>query len=73
MSSMLIIFTLFIFTFSFSEHGGKWMFMVWVCMLYFCVGGLFAVLPTYTDSCFGHKYFGTIYGMVFTAVSMERG
>lgn len=69
MSIMLFLFIVFISTFSLSEYGKQIMFMIWVCALYFCVGGAFAVLPTYTDSCFGHRYFGTLYGLVFTSVS----
>lgn len=45
------------------------MFMVWVCALYWCIGGVFAMIPTFTDKTFGSEYFGTIYGLVFTAVS----
>ena len=67
MSMMLLLFIVFISTFSLSEYGKQIMF--WVCVLYFCIGGAFAVLPTYTDSCFGHRYFGTLYGLVFTSVS----
>ena len=44
------------------------MFMVWVCALYWCIGGVFAMIPTFTDKSFGSEYFGTIYGLVFTAV-----
>ena len=43
--------------------------MLWVCMLYFCIGGAFAVFPAYTHLCFGSKYFGSIYGMAFSSIS----
>ena len=69
MSIMLAIFTVFISTFCLSKVGGEWMFMLWVCCMYFCIGGAYALLPTYTDECFGHTYFGANYGMVFTSVS----
>lgn len=69
MSIMMSFFTVFVCTFCLTKFGGGWMFMVWVCALYFCIGGAYALLPTYTDECFGHKCFGTNYGMVFTSVS----
>ncbi|KNB43901.1 oxalate:formate antiporter [Blastocystis sp. subtype 4] len=68
MGSMLCLFCVFIGTFNFTKVGGKWMFMVWVCALYWCIGGVFAMIPTFTDKSFGSEYFGTIYGLVFTAV-----
>lgn len=71
MSMMLALFITFICTFSLTQYGKQAMFMVWVCVLYFCIGGAFAILPTHTDSCFGHRYFGTLYGFVFTAVSRD--
>ena len=69
MGSMLCLFCVFIGTFNFTKVGGKWMFMVWVCALYWCIGGVYAMIPTFTDKSFGSEYFGTIYGLVFTAVS----
>lgn len=69
MGLMVLLFGIFISTFCLTKMGGEWMFMVWVCCMYACIGGAFALLPTYTDDCFGHKYFGSNYGMVFTSVS----
>ena len=50
---------------------GKGMFFVWVCGLFFCVGGLFALFPTATARSFGSKYFATNYGILFTANSFS--
>ena len=69
MGLMVLLFGIFISTFFLTKMGGEWMFMIWVCCMYACIGGAFALLPTYTDDCFGHKYFGSNYGMVFTSVS----
>ena len=66
---MLMGFCVFIGTFSLSKFGGKWMFLVWVCGLYGCIGGSFAMVPTYVDRTFGSEYFGTIYGLTFTSIS----
>ncbi|KAK8804570.1 hypothetical protein WA588_004780, partial [Blastocystis sp. NMH] len=68
MGSMLMGFCVFIGTFSLSKFGGKWMFLVWVCGLYGCIGGAFAMVPTYVDRTFGSEYFGTIYGLTFTSI-----
>ena len=69
MGSKLMGFCVFIGTFSLSKFGGKWMFLVWVCGLYGCIGGAFAMVPTYVDRTFGSEYFGTIYGLTFTSIS----
>ena len=53
MGSMLMGFCVFIGTFSLSKFGGKWMFLVWVCGLYGCIGGAFAIyelLPAFITS-----------------------
>lgn len=69
MSMMLLIFAVFVGTFAFTPENCKWCFMLWVCVLYFCIGGAFAVFPAYTDYCFGSKYFGSIYGLAFSSIS----
>lgn len=54
-----------------SVAAGKGMFFVWVCGLFFCVGGLYALFPTATARSFGSKYFATNYGILFTANSLS--
>lgn len=42
----------------------------YVCLIYFCIGGMFALFPTTTANTFGQKYFSVIYGMIFTSQSI---
>lgn len=65
---MFVLFILFISTFCLTKMGGKWMFLVWVCVIYFCIGAPAPLFPTFTNQSFGPKYFGVIYGLAFTAL-----
>ncbi|KAK8811348.1 hypothetical protein WA158_003082 [Blastocystis sp. Blastoise] len=49
-----------------SEQGGKYLFFIWVCLLYFTIGGNFALFPAYTSRSFGTLYMSTNYGWIFT-------
>lgn len=64
MSSLLL-------TFYASVMAGKWMFFVWVCGLFFCVGGLFTLFPTAVARSFGSRHFAINYGILFTANSVS--
>lgn len=46
---------------------GQWMYLVWVCALFFCVGGVFSLFPAGVSSCFGQKYLGINYGILFSS------
>lgn len=61
----------FVLTFYATVIVGKVMFTVWVCVLFFCVGGIFSLFPTAAARSFGSKYFGTNYGILFTANSLS--
>ena len=70
---MTIIFTLFmsfVASLYYSQYGGQWLFLIWICGIYCCVGGGATILPTYVDECFGHKHFGMNYGVAFTSMSI---
>jgi MFS family permease len=45
----------------------EWMFIVWVWVFYFCVGGVFTLMPTGVTRWYGLEYAAINYGMVFTA------
>ena len=62
MSSLLL-------TFYASVVVGKGMYFVWVCGLFFCIGGILSVFPTAIARLFGSKYFATNYGILYTASS----
>ena len=57
-----LLFTLFITT-----AGGHWMFLFWMCGLYFCIGGNFSLFPASIARSFGQKYVGVNYGLLFTS------
>ena len=46
---------------------GKGMFFVWVCAIFFCIGGYFSLFPSISTSLFGSKYSSMNYGFLFTA------
>eukprot|EP00922_Rhytidocystis_sp_ex-Travisia-forbesii_P047079 GHVS01070166.1.p1 GENE.GHVS01070166.1~~GHVS01070166.1.p1 ORF type:complete len:578 (+),score=54.94 GHVS01070166.1:73-1806(+) len=47
--------------------GGEGVFWLWVGLLYFCIGGLFVMLPAVTACTFGQKHFSSNYGAMYTA------
>ena len=59
--------TVFLLTFYTSSLGGKEMYFIWVCIIFFCVGGNFSVFPTAVARCFGLKYVSINYGLLFTS------
>lgn len=44
----------------------KYLFLIGVCLIYFCYGGNYAVYPTHTVRLFGHELGSKIYYLVFT-------
>lgn len=44
----------------------KWMFGVFICFIYTCVGGIYAMYPFYTNTTFGPKYMVPNYGAMFS-------
>lgn len=65
------IMSTFVLTFYATVMVGKAMFFIWVCVLFFCVGGIFSLFPTAAARSFGSKHFGTNYGLLFTANSLS--
>eukprot|EP00118_Oscarella_pearsei_P015609 m.141592 g.141592 ORF g.141592 m.141592 type:complete len:461 (+) comp38348_c1_seq13:61-1443(+) len=65
--SMASIFTALIFSFHLAAIGGKPVFALWVCLLFFCIGGPYALFPAATVQAFGQSHFASIYGLVFTS------
>lgn len=54
-----------------TEYGGKPMFFIWICAIFFTFSGNFALFPTATARAFGSKYVGPNYGIVFTSVALS--
>ena len=46
---------------------GKYLYAVWVILIYLCVAGNFIMLPLGISRAFGHKFFAANYGLVFSA------
>ena len=68
---LIAVMTTFVLTFYATIMVGRVMFTVWVCVLFFCVGGIFSLFPTAAARSFGSKHFGTNYGILFTANSLS--
>lgn len=47
--------------------GVKAIFFIWVCAVFFCVGGIFVLFATGVARSYGPKYFGVNYGLFFSA------
>ncbi len=67
--SMMIMFLIqgFLMITFFFTNGSTAFFLIWVCSIYFCFGGNFAMFPTATNDLFGTKNLGENYGVVFTS------
>ena len=64
---MAAVMTMFMLTFYSTMLGGKVMYFIWVCVIFFCVGGNFSLFPTAVGRAFGIKYAPVNYGMLFTS------
>lgn len=53
-------------TLYFSEFGGKALYAVWICAIFFSFCGNFVLLPTASAQCFGTKYSSKNYGLLMT-------
>ncbi|XP_041483300.1 oxalate:formate antiporter-like [Lytechinus variegatus] len=62
---------IFILTLVAAQYGGKAMFFIWICGIFFTFSGNFALFPTATARAFGSKYVGPNYGIVFTSVALS--
>lgn len=59
--------TILMLTFYSTILGGKIMYFVWVCVIFFCVGGNFSLFPTAIGRAFGLRYAPINYGLLFTS------
>lgn len=64
LSGVMTIFTLTLYA---STEGGKAMFFIWVCIIFFCIGGNYSLFPTAVGRAFGLKYVSVNYGLLFTS------
>lgn len=68
MSTVVGFIAIMSFTFYFVRT--EWLYMVYVCGIYMCIGGNYAVTPTEVAMGFGQKNFGLLYGLVLTSQSI---
>ena len=61
------VMTIFLSTFYATIVLGKSAFFIWVCVIFFCVGGNFSLFPTAMALSFGPKYMSINYGLLFTS------
>ena len=61
------VMTIFLSTFYATSVLGKPAFFIWVCVIFFCVGGNFSLFPAATALSYGPKYMSINYGLLFTS------
>ena len=49
----------------------RWMYMVWVWMFFFCIGGIYTLMPTGVARRYGLHYAAINYGMLATANALS--
>ena len=64
LSATMAAFTL---TFYSSVVGGEAMFFIWVCAIFFCIGGNYSVFPTAVAKAYGLKYVATNFGLLYSS------
>ena len=57
----------FMYTFHAALFVGVWMYGLWVCLMFFCLGGSFSVHAACIVSWYGQKHFATNYGLLYTS------
>lgn len=57
---------LLIGTLSLTAKMNQVFFFIWVCLIYLCIGGFYAMFPAYTSISFGNLYMTANYGWIFT-------
>ncbi|KAK7467820.1 hypothetical protein BaRGS_00036964, partial [Batillaria attramentaria] len=52
-----------------AEEAGKAFFLIWVCLVYSCLSGIYGVMPSTVGRVFGNKYIGINYGLILTSAA----
>lgn len=61
--------TAFLLTF-YASRNLEAMYFVWVCIIFFFIGGNYTLFPTAIARSFGPKYMGVNYGLLFTSLAV---
>ncbi len=64
LTSTMTIFQLTLYATAFV---GEYMFFIWVCVIFFCLGGNFSLFPTAIGRSYGPKHVGVNFGLLFTS------
>ena len=64
LSGIMTVFTLTLYACSIV---GEVMFFIWICVIFFCIGGNFSLFPTAIGRAFGLQYVSINYGLLFTS------
>ena len=59
--------TCLLFTLYSTTATGKAAFFIWICGIFFCIGGYFSLFPAATAKSFGQDNIGVNYGILFTS------
>jgi MFS family permease len=62
------IMTIFTITFYWCVMAGEAMFLIWLCVIFFCIGGNYSVFPMAVGRIYGLKYVAANYGVLYTAL-----
>ncbi|TGZ37984.1 hypothetical protein CRM22_011312 [Opisthorchis felineus] len=70
---LLAVWATFLITFPHLYHADetslKGLYATWVFIIWFCLSGVFVLMPAATATLFGQKYMATNYGIIFAAFS----
>lgn len=66
-SGIMTVSLLTIYICSVGGGAGKALFLIWMCVIFFCIGGNFSVFPTAIARAFGIQYVPVNYGLLFTS------
>jgi MFS family permease len=58
---------LLLITFKFTQGMGKWLYLLWVCLLFAIISGTSVLFPASTLAIFGQKYLSINYGILYSA------
>lgn len=59
--------TCLLFTFYATSAGGKAMFAIWLCSMFFCIGGNFSLYPSLVAQLYGTENIGINYSLVYSS------
>ena len=66
MMCLCCMFTVLMLTLPLTSLVGRWMFLLWVGLLFLAFSGSFSLMPTATARSFGQAHCARNYGLLFT-------